>query len=133
METRVAIVTTVQMLCGECGIVFFVPDWFQRERLANGKDWYCPNGHCRIYKESEVARLKRTIQEKERETQTLKADLYRERDSREQADKKNERLWKKLRRVENGVCPECKRSFQDVQAHMKTQHPKGVSLHRKSR
>ena len=40
-------------------------------------------------------------------------------------DETNRRMKaeKQLKRVHNGVCPCCNRSFQNLQKHMKTKHP----------
>lgn len=55
--------------CGECGINFWVPDHFddQRREDKRGWYWYCPNGHYRVYKESEADRLRKQLADKQRE------------------------------------------------------------------
>lgn len=50
-----------EMNCGECGIVFFVPVVFYRERRERNLGWSCPNGHERIFKETESDKLKREL------------------------------------------------------------------------
>jgi hypothetical protein len=59
-----ALPVTVQMTdmeCGSCGITFAVPEEWRAEKQKTGKGWYCPNGCQRVYKESDVDRLKRQL------------------------------------------------------------------------
>jgi|HubBroStandDraft_4_1064222.scaffolds.fasta_scaffold00027_65 hypothetical protein len=48
-----------RMACGECGIEFDVPEHFYKERKENGKGWYCPNGHSRVFRESDLDKMRR--------------------------------------------------------------------------
>ncbi len=101
------------MECGECGINYYVPYWFYRERKDHGKGWTCPNGHSRIYRESDVDRLKKQIE-------ALKVD--RDRVSN-RADSLDRVLKRTKARIARGVCPECKRSFPNLHRHMDAKHP----------
>src|SRR3990167_6033705 len=56
-------IQTVEMECGECGVLFWVSQEYHRERKENGLSWHCPNGHERVYGESDAKRLKRELQE----------------------------------------------------------------------
>ena len=102
----------VEMICGECGIVFHIPAVFQKERKELGKGWHCPNGHPRVYRETDVDRLEREVS-KERNLR-----LHFERKT-EEAEKALSRIKK---RVHAGICPECNRTFSNLAAHMKTKH-----------
>lgn len=102
-----------EMNCGECGIVFWVPDAFYRERRGDGKGWSCPNGHSRVFRESDVARLERQLkEEKERHQRTL-----------QRANEAEARETRLKRRVKDGTCPCCKRTFRQLARHMETKHP----------
>jgi hypothetical protein len=57
--------------CASCAVVYAIPDSMQRERVADGKDFYCPNGHAQVYRESDrlpssPASLSRTVEVSER-------------------------------------------------------------------
>lgn len=106
-------ITLERLCCGKCGITFAVPQLFVAERRADGGGWHCPNGHERVFAEPEVDRLRRALT-------AAKCETLRERQLREQADRK-------LRRVNRGVCPCCKRSFQNLARHMKTKHSTTVN------
>ena len=47
------------MMCGKCGIEFYVPSFWQREKKDTGDGWFCPNGHSRVYRESEADKQRR--------------------------------------------------------------------------
>lgn len=117
-------VTLVEMVCGECGITFAMPQRFQEERLERPGSFYCPNGHCRTYRETEIKRLRRELEES-------KADFAREREAHFAEQRAHEQTQKKVkqvhRRVSNGVCPCCHRTFKQLSAHMKIKHPAYVA------
>lgn len=108
------------MECGACGVSFAVPIHFYNERYNKGGDWYCPNGHCRHFCESEVVKLRAQLDAKQRELTASKCETMRERQLREFAEKQKARMSK---RVQNGVCPCCNRTFQNLARHMATKHP----------
>lgn len=110
----------VQMECGECGIAFCVPGSWQRERSSTGTSWSCPNGHRRVYRQTEVDKLKGELAAKE-------AELARERERLERAQRQvtaaRGQVTRIKNRVSNGVCPCCSRTFQNLTRHMSTKHP----------
>lgn len=110
--------------CGSCGVLYAVGEGFDRARRNDHKAFYCPNGHSKRFSgESDEERLRR------------ERDEARNRLAREQAqhDQTEARLRatkgvvtkqrKKLDRVKHGVCPCCNRHFENVEAHMATEHP----------
>lgn len=101
------------MNCGQCGINFYVPYWFYQDRYDSGTDWYCPNGHNRIYKESYTTQLKKELEATQRRLDIAKSDAHREMKLRQKLEK----------RIRCGVCPKCSRSFQNLRRHMATKHP----------
>lgn len=106
-------VTFSNMNCGECGIEFTVPDHFFNERKKTGKGWFCPNGHSRVFKESEVEVMRRerdrAVQEKARLEEELKS--------------KDQEMSRLKNRAVAGVCQCCNRTFTNMSRHMKTKHP----------
>jgi hypothetical protein len=113
------LVTLVQMRCGGCGIPFAVPDYFQQERKENGGNFYCPNGHSRVYREPDVERLTR-------ELRAAQAQAVHAEDQRKAAER---RAAAARKRVGNGVCPCCHRTFQQLSRHMKAKHPDYADSH----
>lgn len=41
------------ILCGYCGAVFAVPVPMAKTLLKEGRDFWCPNGHCRKFEVTE--------------------------------------------------------------------------------
>jgi len=109
--------------CGACGITFAVPESWRAEKKRTGDMWFCPNGHCRVYSESDAEKYHRLLeQEKQRHLKTL--SRLNEAEAAEQKITKELRRVKK--RVHAGVCPCCNRTFQQLARHMKNKHPEQV-------
>lgn len=117
MGTQAALTLTrdfEQLQCAACGIDFWVPGHWCDVRRRNHEGWYCPNGHRLVFKgESDIEKA-----------------LRGERQARESLEwerkriAKLERESKKLkRRIATGVCPCCHRTFGNLAAHMKGEHP----------
>lgn len=64
-----------QMVCGNCGCVFAIPESLRAEKEKAGGHWYCPNGHCRTYTETEIDRLRKRRYELSKEKEGLEKEL----------------------------------------------------------
>lgn len=110
----------VEVICCNCGMRFWVDGAWDKQKRDTGKGFHCPNGHDLVYKEREVDKLRRELAAKDEE-------LARERSRSELKDRTNAALrgqvTKIKNRVQNGVCPCCNRTFQNVARHMATKHP----------
>ena len=107
----------IRMCCGQCGIEFDIPEPFYRERKEDGGHWYCPNGHCRVFRESEASKLRR-------ERDRLQQQLAQRDDEINTKQRQIKRLEK---RAAAGTCPCCQRTFNNMSRHMKTKHPEFVA------
>jgi hypothetical protein len=111
-----------------CGLQFALPDMFVERRRKDQKTWFCPNGHTRWFPgkteeqklRERADRLQRQVAAREEDLRFEQSRLVSER--RAHAATKGV-LTKTKRRVANGVCPCCQRSFVDLEAHMSGQHP----------
>lgn len=121
-----ALPITVQMTvmeCGECGIQFSVPETWRAEKQHNGSGWYCPNGHSRVYRETDVDKLKRVLAEEQRRHAQTLSRL----NEAEAAERKVQKAMRRMqKRSAAGLCPCCNRTFQQLARHMKTKHPEQV-------
>lgn len=110
--------------CGGCGVTFGIPSSLYTQYNNNGISVRCPNPNCRwpsMHRtESEVAKLKKQLESAQQSRRWAEESLENERKSHT-ATKGN--LTKLKKRVHNGVCPCCKRSFQNLARHMKGKHP----------
>lgn len=107
--------------CCNCGVPFAI-EQKQHNRLQDNHKWfYCPNGHSQHFTgPSEAQRLRADL---ERKTQMLDAATARA-DSAEGKLHRVSNSNRKMRvRIANGVCPCCNRTFQNLMAHMKSEHP----------
>lgn len=106
-----------------CGIEFAVQNGYDDRRREKGDAFYCPNGHAMSYRDSTEAKLKR---ERERAGR-LAARLEQERAEHATTERRRRaakgQLTKVRRRVAHGVCPGCNRTFDNLAAHMASQHP----------
>jgi hypothetical protein len=102
------------IICGKCGIEFAVPEYWRTKRLQDHHDFYCPNGHGQHFiVETEADKLRKELNQ---QIQSHDQTLAKLRDAEEQARKLE-------RRLKHGVCPCCRRTFTNLQRHMKTEHP----------
>ena len=111
-------VTLTQINCGQCGGTYAINERYRQQKYEEGKTWTCP--YCRTgwgYEKGENPQLREQV---EAERRRLQAALSRE--NEERAAK--ERLERKLKRVNRGVCPECNRTFSNLAQHMKCKHQK---------
>ena len=111
----------------ECGVSFGIPSDLYKRLKATGNWFYCPNGHSQHYTETTEQKLRREIEKEVQRRQWAES-------SRDDAQKRAQRaerrtaafkgvVTKVKRRVGNGVCPCCTRSFSNLQRHMKSKHP----------
>lgn len=112
--------------CGECGIEFAVPDFFDKERRDTGKGWHCPNGHSRVYRESDADKFRR---ERDQAIQQMARAEQEAAEAETRARKAEAEVRRIKKRASGGVCPCCNRSFTALARHMKAKHPEfGASV-----
>ena len=116
-------IALTEIVCGHCGIKFAVPESWRAEKQETGISWYCPNGHCRAYTESDAAKYRRLLEEERQRHSNTLSRLNTTELTKEKFKKELARITK---RVSAGVCPCCNRTFQQLARHMKTKHPEQV-------
>lgn len=114
--------------CTECGVSYAIADAYERRRRADHANFWCPNGHAQHYPQKNEAEKQRERAEKlERRLANRDEDLRSERAShastRGRLTATKGQLTKTRKRIANGVCPCCNRSFANVERHMAGQHP----------
>jgi len=135
MSSGYTINVTQQLIteeCINCGITFAVPRTFRQECLddtgPNGKKFYCPNGHQMWYTgKTEAQQQKERADRAEADAARRLAMLDQERAEHEATQRKLTAtkgvVTRTKRRIANGVCPCCKRTFPNVASHMADKHP----------
>lgn len=106
--------------CPTCGIPVIVTSNFERHRRLDKQTFYCPSGHPQSFRTSEIDELKAQLERKAGELKSVTEQLNQACRSR---DAYKGRVTAIKNRVQNGVCPCCNRTFQNLMGHMKTKHP----------
>lgn len=111
--------------CAKCSVVFGITAHMQRQRRETGAEFFCPNGHSNVYRESDADKYRR---ERDRLQQRLaqKEDEIEAR-SKDYADAQKE-ITRLRKRAAGGTCPCCNRSFANMARHMKTKHPEVATV-----
>lgn len=137
VETRVRLERTAEyftavlsiMDCGECGAIFGVTREFDSRRRDDGKTFYCPSGHARVYRETEKTKLEKQLASTKQQLQWAQSSGQAARDQAKAAERSARaykgHLTRMRKRIANGVCPVpgCQRHFTNVMRHISTQHP----------
>lgn len=134
MSTTIMI-TLVRVTCFHCKKIFGMESEIQNYYVNSHKRFVCPyceGGQSYCFKsdlekakeelqraQEEIDRSRRRLNDKEIRIKHLENSVIAEKGHKT-------RLKKKLQRVENGVCPDCNRSFQNLQKHMKSKHGCGL-------
>lgn len=120
----------VRTICWRCAVVYWLPDELNAAAKASEKiTFFCPYGHEAHYAAGETERdkLRRErdlLRQRLAEKDDAIAEQRRHREEAERSAAAYKGQATKLRnRARNGVCPCCNRSFANLAAHMKTQHP----------
>lgn len=113
--------------CITCGVVHAIPTELRTRYHKHGGFWVCPNGHSQGWnkknstseaekREAEIARLSSQIAYKDEQIAS----------ERRRVSAAKGEVTKIKKRVGNGVCPCCNRSFQNLHRHISNQHPEFV-------
>lgn len=126
-ETAVVYEGTLTILICWCGMRHAVPKELRRFQLRqhrNGEtviDIYCPLGHPHVPTgKSEVEKVREQLDAERRRVASLTSRFDQEQASHRAT---KSQLTKAKNRAKAGVCPCCKRTFQQLARHMTTQHP----------
>jgi DNA repair exonuclease SbcCD ATPase subunit len=110
---------TLEVTACWCGINMAAPAILVQKAQREGTTLYCPLGHSFVWTKSENTKLREQLAAEQMRVANLKDDLRTAEYARRAEKAKATRLAK---RVHNGVCPECNRTFQNLARHMETQH-----------
>ena len=111
--------------CANCNIPFAISENHQDRMRETHEGFYCPNGHSNIYNGlNPEEKLRAELKRKEQELANVVTEKIIMKNDFENTIKIKDR---KLKRLTNGVCPCCNRTFSNLHNHMKKQHPNEVS------
>jgi DNA repair exonuclease SbcCD ATPase subunit len=90
-----------RMVCGECGCEHWLVTTFIQDKRESGRGWYCPNGHKRVYLETEAQKLAKKVAQLERDLSDKSA---------------------KITKLKEGRCPFCWRTVKNLSSHIANKH-----------
>lgn len=107
---------TLTVVTCTCGINYAIPHALQEQLLREKrhKSVYCPLGHQWHYTGKTDAEIEQAKRE-QAEARALAIQDQLDAEKRAHASTK--------KRVNNGVCPHCHRTFAQLARHMKSKHP----------
>jgi hypothetical protein len=112
--------------CPTCFIHYAAPRALFDKRNDEGGNWHCPNGHTIVFRQTALAKAQAEAEALRHERDQLKQNeaWFVERLDTERKEKRalKGQLTKVHKRVGNGVCPCCNRSFADLKRHMASKH-----------
>ena len=116
--------TVVFEECFVCGIPIAMSKGQLRQFNEMGMTIHCVMGHRTVRRKSDVQILEEKLQEAQDRVTALETDLLNETAISRELTAKHKKMKD---RIHKGVCPNCRRSFQNVQRHMARQHPEAVA------
>lgn len=111
-----------RMQCGVCGIEYAIPEKMAQHAQNEGGFHHCPNGHSWGWPK-DGSRVEKLRRERDRLQQRQAYLEERAETAERSAAAFKGQITKLKKRASAGVCPCCNRTFQNLQRHMKTQHP----------
>ena len=141
METITKNIQLVIEECCNCGLPFAITQEYYNILRNNHKSFYCPAGHSQYYPgKSDAEKLKEQLQQAKNQlnaeinqNEKLKNLVRIEEEYKKEYREQRDELKKSLtatkghttrlkKRIANGVCPCCNRTFKNLGAHMKSEH-----------
>lgn len=127
METLIFSQTLTTCNCASCGIMFGIPSDYHQRLRDKGDTFYCPSGHLNVYSESTVAKLQKEVDSAKRTATYWREQADTRAQQRDAAHRQRNAfkgvVTKVKKRIGNGVCPCCSRTFKQLAAHMASKHP----------
>ena len=117
MET---VTSTLELTsCPACSMQFAVPTGWLDNRRETGNGFHCPNGHSLSFA-GEIDRLRKALTAEQASKAALKDQLQA---AERSASAARGQVTKLRKRIANGVCPCCHRTFANLARHMASKHP----------
>lgn len=128
MSVQTFVGTLAIEFCYRCHVPFGIPQQWQDSLRESHATFYCPAGHGQHYNgKSDLEKAQERAARLERQVANREEDLRSERASHELTERRRRaakgQLTKTKKRIANGVCPCCNRTFADLGRHMAGQHP----------
>ena len=113
--------TTVE--CGECGGVYALTTRYHAQKRNKGGFWNCPYCQCGWGFNEDCSEFERLRREKRRAEEARDYARNESAALQRQLSAQKGVTTKLRKRVKNGVCPCCNRTFVNLKRHMASKHP----------
>lgn len=128
--TTIVKVELMAETCIACGTIFGLLSSYQDTLRETGKTFYCPNGHGMVYGNPLKERIKNLERQLKQEQEvreywhkSAKAEETDHTLTKRRLSATKGQLTKTKKRIGNGVCPCCHRTFKQLVQHMANKHP----------
>lgn len=128
VNAATATVQLSQVDCGNCGGSYAISERYRKQMQEDAGTWHCP--YCRTcwgYAEGDLDELRKQLELEKKRTEWARQDADRAKAQAQRAEhsRRSEKAAKTRikNRIAHGVCPCCKRYFENVERHMKSKHP----------
>lgn len=116
------------VVCGQCSGVYAIAERYREGKYRKGGFWNCPYCQCSWgYGTSELSRVKDQLAESQRLVeQERKLKEWARQEARNTERRRialKGQITKVKNRIGHGVCPCCKRNFENLRRHMLSKHP----------
>ena len=111
--------------CFTCGIGIAMTEDQLRAFNEKGMTITCVLGHQTVRCESDVQKLKKQLTRAQDRVATLETEAVNQCNLLQAETVKRKKLET---RVNNGVCPHCRRSFQNLKRHIASQHAESAEI-----
>lgn len=106
--------------CYTCGLPVAITRSQERQYDEHGMSVTCALGHSTVRKKSDNQLLQEKLNDAQDRVRQVEFERNNASNMLDAETKKRRKLEK---RIHNGVCPHCQRSFANLQRHMEGQHP----------
>lgn len=115
-------------VCPSCGMLFAMPARLRKQFRDDHSTFYCPSGHEQYYAgKSDAEKAKERADQLARQLDNARARATAAEDQAAAAERSKRALravnTRTRKRIANGLCPCCRRSFANLAEHMAGQHP----------
>lgn len=126
--TFVASTQLTTINCGKCGGIYAIQERYRQHKSEKSGSWHCPYCEtCWGYAKGENQRLREELESERSRLASSRASHDQTRAALRDTEKSlvaQKGVTTRIKnRVKNGVCPCCNRTFANLAAHMKGQHP----------
>ena len=116
------------VVCGSCGGIYAIAERYHKHKQELGGYWNCPYCQCSWgFGTSTIDKLNKKLADAQRQVeQECKLKEWAQQDARLAENRRRAakgQLTKVKKRIGNGVCPCCNRSFENLRNHMLAKHP----------